>query len=113
MPKSTMQKFRAIEILRILQEESDSDHPIVTQDFCSRLEEKGITCDRRTLSEDIKDLKELGYKISSKDIGRQKGYYYNGFLSAMYSLTKLISDLCSQLTIMNSTRSPYSLYSSS
>lgn len=90
MPKSTMQKFRAIEILRILQEESDSDHPIVTQDFCSRLEEKGITCDRRTLSEDIKDLKELGYKISSKDIGRQKGYYYNGFLFSTEELKILI-----------------------
>ena len=63
MPKATMQKFRAIEILRILQEESDSDHPITTHDFCQRLEEKGITCDRRTLSDDISDLLSSEVKI--------------------------------------------------
>ncbi len=90
MPKSTMQKFRAIEILRILQEESDSDHPITTQDFCKKLEEKGITCDRRTLSDDISDLVELGYAISSKNIGKQKGYFYDGFMFSIEELKVLI-----------------------
>lgn len=90
MPKSTMQKFRAIEILRILQEESDSNHPITTQDFCKKLDEKGITCDRRTLSDDISDLVELGYAISSKNIGKQKGYYYDGFMFSIEELKVLI-----------------------
>ena len=90
MPKATMQKFRAIEILRILQEESDSDHPITTQDFCKKLEEKGITCDRRTLSDDISDLIDLGYAISSKSIGKQKGYFYDGFMFSIEELKVLI-----------------------
>lgn len=90
MPKATMQKFRAIEILRILQEESDSNHPITTQDFCKKLEEKGITCDRRTLSDDISDLVDLGYAISNKNIGKQKGYYYDGFMFSIEELKVLI-----------------------
>ncbi|MBQ8996151.1 MAG: WYL domain-containing protein [Oscillospiraceae bacterium] len=90
MPKATMQKFRAIEILRILQEETDSDHPITTHDFCQRLEEKGITCDRRTLSDDISDLVDLGYAISSKNIGKQKGYFYYCFMFSNEELKVLI-----------------------
>jgi len=70
MPKATMQKFRAIEILRILQEGTDSNHPITTQNIRKKLDEKGITCDRRTLSDDVSDLIGLGYAISSKSIGK-------------------------------------------
>ncbi len=90
MPNSTKQKFRAIEILRILQEETDFDHPITTKDFCERLEQKGISCDRRTLSEDIADLKDLGYEISDMTVGKQKGYFYEGFLFSIEDLKVLI-----------------------
>ena len=90
MPKSIQQKYRTLEILRILQEESDDNHPIATRDFCDRLEEKGFSCDRRTLSEDIADLKKLGYKISEKYVGKQKGYYYDDFPFSVEELKVLI-----------------------
>ena len=90
MPNSTKQKFRAIEILRILKEETDFDHPITTQDFCARLENKGITCDRRTLSEDISELVDLGYEIGSVSVGKSKGYFYEGFLFTIDDLKVLI-----------------------
>ena len=90
MPNSTKQKFRAIEILRLLQEESDYEHPITTQEFCARLEQKGITCDRRTLSADISDLVDLGFEIGSTGVGKQKGYFYEGFLFTVDDLKVLI-----------------------
>ena len=90
MPKSIQQKYRTLEILRTLQEESDDNHPIVTKDFCDRLGEKGFSCDRRTLSEDIADLKKLGYKISEKYVGKQKGYYYDDFPFSVEELKVLI-----------------------
>ena len=90
MPNSTKQKFRAIEILRILQEESDYEHPITTQDFCAKLEQKGISCDRRTLSTDISDLVDLGFEIGSTEVGKQKGYFYEGFLFTVDDLKVLI-----------------------
>ena len=90
MPKSIQQKYRTLEILRILQEESDDKHPITTRDFCDRLGEKGFSCDRRTLSEDIADLKKLGYKISEKYVGKQKGYYYDDFPFSLEELKVLI-----------------------
>jgi len=90
MPKSVQQKYRTLEILRILQEESDDKHPITTRDFCDRLGEKGFSCDRRTLSEDIADLKKLGYKISEKYVGKQKGYYYDDFPFSVEELKVLI-----------------------
>ena len=90
MPKSVQQKYRTLEILRILQEESDDNHLIVTKDFCDRLGEKGFSCDRRTLSEDIADLKKLGYKISEKYVGKQKGYYYDDFPFSVEELKVLI-----------------------
>ena len=90
MPKSEKQKFRAIEILRILQEETDYEHPLTTKEFCEKLAEKGYSCDRRTLSEDVSDLIDLGYSISSTAVGKQKGYFYDGFLFTPYELKVLI-----------------------
>ena len=90
MASSTKQKYRAIEILRILTEESDRDNPITTQDFCERLGKRGFSCDRRTLSEDIAGLVDLGYKISKKPVSKQLGYFYDGFLFTADELKVLI-----------------------
>ena len=63
------------EMLELLRSDSDEQNPMTTSHLCSRLEEMGIVCDRRTLSKDIALLNEHGYEIMDTTVGHEKGYY--------------------------------------
>ena len=69
------QKIKLLELIRILYYESDENRPIATNDLCGRLSERGISCDRRTVSKDIALLNECGYEIMSCQCRHQKAYY--------------------------------------
>lgn len=60
-------------ILRILQMESDEKHPLLQKEIMNQLEEKySVECDRRSVTNNIRSLRELGYDI---DVIRGKGCY--------------------------------------
>ncbi|MEF2675242.1 MAG: hypothetical protein U0M70_03285 [Eubacteriales bacterium] len=75
MIKDNKQKIKLLQLNEMLRQESDPEHPLRTVVICDKLKALGITCDRRTLSKDIKVLREFGFDVKEKMIGHEKGYY--------------------------------------
>lgn len=75
MPNANRQKIKLLKIMEMLRQQTDEDHPLLTNQIVQQLGAIGITCDRRTLYQDIALLDEYGYEIRSRLVGHQKGYY--------------------------------------
>lgn len=75
MAKDNCQKIKILKLYELLKQETDENHSLTTAEICRRLEEIGISCDRRTLSKDIALLNEYGYEIMDEMKGHEKGYY--------------------------------------
>ncbi len=74
-PAEHGQKIKLLKLFELLKQESDEAHPMTTADICKRMEESGIPCDRRTLSQDIDLLTQNGYKVISERHGNKNFYY--------------------------------------
>ena len=83
-------KVKLLRLYEILRSETDEEHPITTQDLCSRLESEGISCDRRTLPKDINCLRELGYEVMETKLSYRKAYYYEDLTFSVPELKILI-----------------------
>ena len=59
----SMTKKRLLLILQLLYKTTDEEHPVSTVDITNYLTEKGISIDRKTLSNDIKLLTDMDYDI--------------------------------------------------
>ena len=68
-------------VLRMLETESDSQHPI-TQTEMTNVISKIYPCDRKTVCRNIKFLKEMGYPI----VKTTKGFYMD---NKMFSVSEI------------------------
>ena len=75
MAKENIRKVKLLKLLELLRQNTDEDHPMSTAQIFIALSEMGIPCDRRTVSQDIITLNELGYEIMSVMKGHDKCYY--------------------------------------
>ncbi|MBO4360757.1 MAG: WYL domain-containing protein [Eubacteriaceae bacterium] len=75
MASDNCQKIKLLILYEMLRQETDEQHPMDGFDLISRLEEKGISCDRKTLSRDIRTLNDFGFEIMSRFAGHEKVYY--------------------------------------
>ena len=75
MPEPTHKKLRVVKLLEILQQDTDSEHPIATNSLLCRLAELGYTADRRTVARDIEILNAQGYEVMQVKDGKQNAYY--------------------------------------
>lgn len=75
MAEPNKQKIKLIKILELLRQEADMEQPLKTREICTKLNELGISCDRRTVTMDMALLNEEGITVHSKMIGHEKGYY--------------------------------------
>lgn len=75
MSQDNCQKIKLLKLMELLRQETDEAHPLATKEICSRLEQMGISCERRTLSRDIALLNEQGFEIMWTWVGKEKGYY--------------------------------------
>lgn len=75
MAKENIRKVKLLKLLELLRQNTDEDHPMSTAQLFAALSEMGIPCDRRTISQDIITLNELGYEIMSVMKGHDKCYY--------------------------------------
>lgn len=75
MNTENCQKIKLLKLLELLRQETDEEHPMTTNEICSRLIAMHISCERRTLARDMKTLNEQGYEIQSCVVGKAKGYY--------------------------------------
>jgi len=83
-------KLRIVKLLEILQQDSDLDNPIGTNDLCERLSKVGVTTDRRTIAKDIAFLNEQGYEIMQTKISRQNAFYIDDRSFSLAELKILI-----------------------
>ena len=67
-------KIRPKLVYDILLHESDEQHPISTNEIIARLNEQGVSADRKTLYEDIKLLNAYGFEVL-QERGRSNYYY--------------------------------------
>lgn len=73
--KDNKQKIKLLQLIEILRQETDPDHPLKTVELCGKLKDLGISCDLKTMGRDIKVLRMFGYDIHEKMIGHEKGYF--------------------------------------
>ncbi|MEE1026650.1 MAG: WYL domain-containing protein [Acutalibacteraceae bacterium] len=71
------QRKRILTLLDILMCKTDEEHPLNATELISLLELNGITCDRKTIYDDIEALCLCGYDIVSTK-GGKSGYFLTG-----------------------------------
>ena len=89
MPKGQNQKLKLLLLLRILERESDCDHPIPMPEIIRRLAENGVTAQRQSIYDDLLMLDTLGYTVEHI-AGRNGGYYLDTRLFEMPELKMLV-----------------------
>ena len=72
--KNTNQKKRILILLQTLQKYSDENHPLKMSDLIQYCYDQGIHAERRSIYDDIRELKEAGYEILFTRIPYQ-GYF--------------------------------------
>lgn len=75
MKADNPQKIKLLLLWEILRQESDEQHPITTNALCNKLCDKGVLCDRRTLSVDIEILNTYGFEVMRTKVGKSYAYY--------------------------------------
>ncbi len=74
MPKSDNQKLSLLYIRDYLERNSDEAHPVGAQALMEMLENKGISCSRKTIYSDIAALQRYGVDIVNRR-GKNGGYF--------------------------------------
>jgi len=75
MARENFRKIKLLQLLEMLRRNTDEQHPMSTSSIISGLAQMEITCDRRTLAQDIATLNDLGYEIMTTIVGHEKAYY--------------------------------------
>lgn len=75
MARENFRKVKLLKLLEMLKQNTDEQHPMSTSGILNSLALMEIPCDRRTLSQDIATLNDLGYEIMTTTSGHEKAYY--------------------------------------
>lgn len=75
MARDNYRKVKLLKLLELLRQRTDEQHPLSTNQICQLMDEMGIPCDRRIVSQDVAALNELGYEIMTTTVGHEKAYY--------------------------------------
>ncbi len=75
MAKSSNQKLKLLYIMKYLLEETDEDNPVTTANIIDMLAGVGIKAERKSIYENIEDLRLFGIDIENIGSGRSSGYY--------------------------------------
>ncbi len=90
MLDANRQKIKLLKLVELLWKETDEKHPMATMTIISRLEQMGISCERRTLAKDVAVLNEYGFHIDYCWVNREKAYYAADRLFSTAELRSLI-----------------------
>ncbi|MDO4618883.1 MAG: WYL domain-containing protein [Clostridia bacterium] len=74
MAKSSNQKLKLLYIMKYLLEETDEENFVTTPMIIDMLENHGISAERKSIYENIEDLKLFGVDIIKSGEGRASGY---------------------------------------
>lgn len=86
MPKGYGQKIRMLYVMKVLWEKTDCEHAMNTADILAYLKLYGISADRKTLYDDIEQLRDFGWDIDTRP-GRDGGH---ALVSRSFELSELV-----------------------
>lgn len=82
-------KYKTFKLLEILYNETDMNHRLKTNELIDKLSEIGISCDRRSIYDDVELFQSLGIDVK-KDVG-----YYIDSRDLDLTEAKILSDIIS------------------
>ena len=65
MARQANQKLKMLYLLEILRRETDEEHPLTLRQIQDLLEQKGVTAERKSLYDDMEQLRQMGEDILS------------------------------------------------
>jgi len=74
MPRCGNQKVKLLLLQQMLQQKSDEEHPITTQELISALEQEGIHAERKSIYDDMAALEQFGLDIQNRK-GKEAGWF--------------------------------------
>ena len=80
-------------VIRDLLLETDELHPLTVADFITKLKERGIEAERKSVADDLLTLSEYGMDIESVAVGKRKGYYLASRLFEPAELKMLVDSV--------------------
>ncbi len=75
MAKGNNQKLKLLYLAKLLLEETDEGHGISMPDIIARLAAHGVSADRKTLYDDIDELRKFGIDVIGEQMDRRYVYY--------------------------------------
>ncbi|MGI6039766.1 MAG: WYL domain-containing transcriptional regulator [Clostridiales bacterium] len=75
MAKKPNQKLRLLYLMKILSEQTDENHALTVKELSDRLEKYEIPVERKTLYDDIEQLRAYGMDIERIRVGQAHQYY--------------------------------------
>lgn len=75
MSKSINQKLKLIYLLHFLEQYTDENHALSTQELIQKLEDAGIGAERKSIYDDMQRLVDYGYDILQSKSKDKNGYY--------------------------------------
>ncbi len=89
--KGDNQKLKMVYLMKIFSEESDDNHYLTMPEIIQKLAAYGVNADRKTLYNDINELRKYGMDILTAQDGRNY-YYYLGSRDFELAELKLLVD---------------------
>ncbi len=81
-----MSKGRILKLLDILQQQTDPEHPLTSEQLITLLDQQGETVERKTIYDDVKILNENGYETGLYRNSQANGYYYDAHIFSLPEL---------------------------
>ena len=74
MAKSANQKRKLLVLARLLERQTDEEHPVTVQDMINELARWDIAAERKSIYADMEELRQMGYDVQSRK-GRGAGWF--------------------------------------
>ncbi|MCH4005988.1 MAG: WYL domain-containing protein [Eubacterium sp.] len=91
LEKTNIKKARLLYILKLLDEKTDKDHPVTTNEILEYINSLGMTAERKTIKTDMNLLMDIGYKIVFMKSSPNRYYLEEHALS--FDEMKLLKDV--------------------
>ena len=104
MAKGPNQKLKLLYLMKIFMEETDDAHGLTMPELIGKLNAYGVNADRKTLYQDMEELRTFGLDIIGEQEGR-KWYYYLGAREFELPELKLLVDSVQSAKFMTDKKS--------
>ena len=101
MAKSSGQKLKLLYLIKMLQENTDENHPMSTPDIIKYLENQGIHAERKSIYSDMESLTDFGYDVVQVQSRLGGGYYLGSREFELPELKLLVDAVQSSRCITN------------